>query len=100
MGHMFADFDRAQYKKDLTRATSKPPRISKKQQHINGLRFDLDYFQSELSAHAIAKMNGDQYTVWHHGEVVPIFKVRKNIEELTAELNKIFNDKDYKPWKD
>ena len=76
----------------------KAVRINKRQQYINGLRFDLDYFQGELSAHAIAKMNGDQYTVWHHGEVVPILKVRKNIEELTEELNKVFNDKNYKPW--
>jgi hypothetical protein len=75
-------------------------RITKKQQYINELRFDLDYFQGEVSSNAIAKLTGQPYTIWHHGETVSEFVAKRNIAELTEELNKIFNDKNYKPWKE
>lgn len=71
-----------------------------KKEYINSLRHDLDFYQEEVHNHAVAKVNGQDYTIWHHGEKVSLQNAQDNIAEYTEELNKIFSDKNYKPWRD
>ena len=63
----------------------------KKQQHINGLKHDLDFFSA-----AIAE---DKVLTWFMGDRLTRMQLKARKQELEGELLMIETDKNYKPWK-
>jgi hypothetical protein len=70
-------------------------KISKKDQYINSIRFDIDAMSEGMAELSIKKT----FTFLYQGDVFTKHAASKRLQESVEELNKIFSDKSYKPWK-
>jgi hypothetical protein len=62
-----------------------------KKDYIAEVRSDMEYMQEVIA--------DDAEWFWWHGERYSLQYAKDTLAELTEELNKVFNDKNYKPWK-
>jgi hypothetical protein len=67
-------------------------RSSKKQQYLNSLEFDLNAMQEII--------DGDKWVGMYQGDFVSKSKAKREKIEIQKEIDKVKNDKSYKPWKD
>jgi hypothetical protein len=69
----------------------------KKKEYINMIRFDNDAMQEGL---AVLATNKKQFSFLYQGDPFTKWAASKRLAEGVEELNKIFADKTYKPWKE
>jgi L-rhamnose isomerase len=62
----------------------------KKQQHINGLHHDLDFFNAAIAENKVM--------TWFMGDRLTRQQLKVRKQELEGELLMIETDKNYKPW--
>jgi hypothetical protein len=78
--------------------TNKPYRRNKRQEYINELEHDLNYFTEGLKELKEKIVPGTPIFFWWHGEKIFISRAQREIKEITEELRKLAADKNYKPY--
>lgn len=70
----------------------KNTRRNRKQEYLNGLEHDLNWYTMDLA-------DRTKFIFWVHGERMTRKELRERIAEIVKEQKDIAENKGYKPWK-